>query len=245
MKVSKFQVYLIILRSLSVMLFGSLKVLWMFWTHKISRVVINELDHEWSSKVLAIVKANYQIVNPYNVSLDGERSHIIMSNHRSLYDIPLALVSLPGNIRMIAKQELFRVPIWGGALSASEYISIDRSGSRKTIKDLRFAKEKILSGIVPWIAPEGTRSRTGELGPFKKGGFKLAIDTDAIIIPMTIVGSERILPPKTIDFSVGEKVTIHIGRPIDVRNYPGKNVDQLMQDTEAAIRENLEAVKKD
>jgi len=137
-----------------------------------------------------------------------------MSNHASLYDIPIILASLPGSIRMIAKRELSYIPYFGTSLKHSEFIFIDRKNRLKAIEDLKIAKRNMLNGIVVWAAPEGTRSRNGVLGPFKKGIFKLAQEIDAIIIPVVIIGSRQLLPAKTWQFHPGQHIIVRIGAPI-------------------------------
>jgi 1-acyl-sn-glycerol-3-phosphate acyltransferase len=192
----------------------------------------------WNQKMLRIVRAKHRILDPYNFKFEPGRVHIIMSNHLSLYDIPLIFATFPGaSVRMIAKKELFRIPVFGWGIRAGECVSIDRKNHRQAIKDLALAKQKMLSGITMWIAPEGTRSRTGKMGPFKKGGFKLALDTKAIIVPVTIVGSNKVLPAGTFDFSVDETVDMHICKPIDTMNSTRKDLPKLMEDTAVAIKE--------
>ena len=92
------------------------------------------------------------------------------------------------------------------------------------------------SGIMVWIAPEGTRSRTGKMQPFKKGGFMLAFQTNAIIIPIGIRGSFNILPPKTWQFNIKEHAEVHIGTPIDVSHYKIKERAKLMEDVMHSIQ---------
>ena len=91
------------------------------------------------------------------------------------------------------------------------------------------------SGIIPWIAPEGTRTRTGEMQPFKKGGFILAIQTEATIIPMGIRGSDKILPPDTWAFHANQKVEIHIGEPVNPKDYA--NAQELMAAVEKKVKD--------
>jgi 1-acyl-sn-glycerol-3-phosphate acyltransferase len=159
-----------------------------------------------------------------------------MSNHESLYDIPLLFVALPGSMRMLTKKELFRVPIWGRGLAAGEFVSIDRSDHEQALKDLEAAREKMASGISLWIAPEGTRSRDGTLGEFKKGGIMLAIRTGATIVPVGIRGSRDILPPKTLfNVRLGCMPEVHVGNPIDARDYGVENRDVLL----ALVRDRI------
>jgi 1-acyl-sn-glycerol-3-phosphate acyltransferase len=206
--------------------------------HRGDRGYINKKVDIWNQKMLQIVRAKYKIFNPYGFKFQADRSYVVMSNHMSLYDIPLIFATFPGDsVRMIAKKELFRIPIFGWGIRAGECVSIDRKNHRQAIKDLALAKQKILSGIKMWIAPEGTRSRTGKMGVFKKGGFKIALDAKAIIVPVAIVGSDKILPPGTFDFSVDESVEMHIGKPIDTMNYTRKDLPKLMDDVASEIKE--------
>jgi 1-acyl-sn-glycerol-3-phosphate acyltransferase len=142
------------------------------------------------------------------------RPYVVMSNHQSHYDIPLLFRVFPGTIRMVAKTELFRVPVFGGAMRAAGFIEIDRSNRTRAFASLRVARERLAEGISIWIAPEGTRSRTGELQPFKKGGFVLALETGLPIVPVAIVGSRDILPPHTSAVRKGARVHIAFQPPI-------------------------------
>ncbi|EKE00933.1 MAG: 1-acyl-sn-glycerol-3-phosphate acetyltransferase [uncultured bacterium] len=203
-----------------------------------NRSYINKKVHIWNQKMLQIVRAKYKIFNPYGFEFKPDRSYVVMSNHLSLYDIPLIFATFPGaSVRMIAKKELYRIPVFGWGIRAGECVSIDRTNHRQAVKDLALAKQKILSGIKMWIAPEGTRSRTGNMGEFKKGGFKLALGAKAIIVPVAIIGSNKILPPGTFDFSVGETVEMHICKPIDTMDYSLKDLPKLMEDTASEIKE--------
>lgn len=195
----------------------------------------------WIKNMFGIVRANYKVFNPHGVEFKSDRPYVIVSNHLSHYDIPLIFATFPGaSIRMIAKKELFNMPVFGWGMRAGECISIDRDNPRQALKDLAVAKEKMLSGIKIWIAPEGGRSRTGKMGAFKRGGFKLALDAQAVIVPVAIVGSNKILPPGTFDISLDETVEMHICKPIDTLNYSLQNLPKLMKDTEAEIKEFLE-----
>lgn len=200
-----------------------------------TRQHFDKYSRNWARKILNIVKVKYKTVNPHNFSLEPNKQYIIMCNHSSLYDIPITIVALPWSIRMMAKKELFRVPIWGYAMKKSEHISIDREDRKQAVKDLEFAKEKMQSGIIIWIAPEGTRSRTGELLPFKKGAFMLALQTGATIVPIGIRGTKDILPAKTLNFKLNQTVEVHIGQPIDASQYTIRTRAKLMQ----AIEDNL------
>ncbi len=204
---------------------------------KFDRKKIDYLFHLMSTKLLQHVKLTYKIFDPYTLTFEPGRNYIVMCNHSSHYDIPLSCVAIPGSLRMLAKSELYRVPIWGQGMKAAEFLSINRNDREQAKKDLARAKEKMESGIILWVAPEGTRSRTGKLQPFKKGGFMLAYQTQAIIIPIGIRGSFNILPPKTLRFNIHEHAEVHIGKPIDIKNYKIKDRAKLMDDVRNNIAE--------
>jgi 1-acyl-sn-glycerol-3-phosphate acyltransferase len=195
----------------------------------------------WSNRLLQLVHARCVVVGDPSAALPRGRPLIVMSNHASLYDIPLLFVALPGSMRMLTKKELFRVPIWGRGLAVGEFVSVDRNDHEQAIRDLDAARDRMASGISLWIAPEGTRSRTGELGEFKKGGFVLAIQTGASILPVGIRNSRRILPPNTLfDVRLGCTAEVHVGDPVDASAYAMDRRDELLATVRDRIRELVE-----
>ncbi|MCP4600060.1 MAG: 1-acyl-sn-glycerol-3-phosphate acyltransferase [Proteobacteria bacterium] len=181
-------------------------------------------------------RLTYKVINPNKLELKPGHRYIIMSNHNSYYDIPLMCLTFNGSVRMLTKKELFRVPIWGRGLKAGEFIAIDRHNRQQAIKDLEIAKRKMEDGITLWAAPEGSRSRTAKLLPFKKGAFILSIQTGATIIPVGIRGSEKALPPSTWTFFMDQQVDIHIGQPMDVSQYEIEDRDTILREVEKQIR---------
>lgn len=198
-------------------------------TGKLSRQWINEEAYIWAKNLLNVVEAKVKVINPYNVQPKNDEATIVMCNHASHYDIPLSFYAFPQtNLRMLAKKELFRIPLMGSAMRCSEFPLIDRSNRQTAITNLNEVRTLLKSGIIMWIAPEGTRSRTGKLGPFKKGGFITAIQTGAKIIPVGIRGANNILPAKTLDFYLGAEIEIHVGQPIDASLYTMESRDELI-----------------
>jgi 1-acyl-sn-glycerol-3-phosphate acyltransferase len=147
-------------------------------------------------------------------------TYVVMSNHQSVYDIPVIYLSLPElSIRMVAKAGLFKIPIWGQALKTAGFVELDRANRVKAIKALNAARATMESGISIWIAPEGTRTRNGQLLPFKQGGFHLALETGARILPVTISGTRHVLPADTYEVRRGAEVTVTVHPPIDPAPY--------------------------
>src|SRR5262245_3127901 len=157
--------------------------------------------------------------------LDPDRQYGFMVNHQSNVDIPVLVRSFPRfQLRWVAKKELLWVPFFGWAMWASKHIAVDRSNPSHALKSLQRAKARIAAGISVVVFPEGTRSRDGKLLPFKKGGFLLAAQSGAAIVPVTINGSGALLPagawrlqPGLIDVIVGEAVLVEGYRPGNLR----------------------------
>lgn len=203
-----------------------------------TRPWVDKTIHGWVDQLLSKVRVKYKVVNPNNTQPEPGRATIIMCNHSSAYDIPLGFKSFPNHsIRMLAKKELSRVPIFGKGMAAAEFPFIDRKNRYQAIKDLEYAKQLMESGILIWIAPEGTRSKTGKLAPFKKGAFITAIQSNATIIPIGIRGAFAIMPAHSLRINLDQNAEIHVGAAIDASQFTLENKDQLIAQTHHAIKE--------
>src|SRR6187549_2686782 len=167
----------------------------------------------------------------------GASAFVVMSNHQSLYDIPVLYQTLPLRVRMVAKAELFRIPIWAQAMRVAGFVELDRSARERAIESLERAKEAVARGTSIWIAPEGTRSRDGSLGPFKLGGFHLAAGAGAKILPVTVAGTRSILPARGARVVAGAIVRVTVHPPIDPAEYGNDVNDALVQ----AVRNSIES----
>jgi 1-acyl-sn-glycerol-3-phosphate acyltransferase len=166
------------------------------------------------------------------------RAYVYMSNHQSHMDIPMLYATLPSpTIRMLGKKELFKIPVWGHALRAAEFIEVDRSNHVRALQSIERAAELIRDGVSIYLAPEGTRSRTGKIGKLKKGGFHLAKETGTPIVPVAIRGTIDILPRGTRAMQTGKRVELTIGAPIAVE---GREISDLMREVEAFLKARVE-----
>lgn len=203
-----------------------------------TRPWVDKTIHHWVDKLLKEVRVQYSVINPHNTQPEVGKAIILMCNHSSAYDIPLGFKAFPNHsIRMLAKKELSRIPLFGKGMSAAEFPFIDRKNRYQAIKDLAYAQELMQSGIIIWVAPEGTRSKDGKLAKFKKGAFITAIQANAIIIPIGIRGAFNILPARSFSVNLDQKAEIHVGKPIDASEYTVENKDALINRTYAAIQE--------
>ena len=202
-------------------------------THKVVRI--------WAKYILAI--SNIRVTVKGLSNLKPDRSYIYMPNHMSNFDIPVLQAYLPVQFRWLAKAELYKIPIFGYAMKRAGYISIDRSDRKSAIESLNRAAKIIRNGVSVVIFPEGTRSRTHHIQPFKKGGFFLAVDSGVPIIPIIIHGTEQIMPKKQILIKPGN-VTLEISKPIDSSDYNRKTKDDLMEKVRDIILISYEKNKK-
>lgn len=173
--------------------------------------------------------------------LDGKGPYIFMSNHQGSYDIFALLAHLPFQFKWLAKKELFSIPFFGWTMAAAGYISIDREGTRETVKALNEAAEKIREGMSVVIFPEGSRSPDGSIQPFKKGGFTLAIKSGVPIVPIAITGSRDIMPKDKLTAASGE-IRIRMSPPIEIKNYSLKDRKSLMEMVSKTISKNFKLI---
>ena len=189
----------------------------------------------WSKRLLAQAQVSLETQGVDHAS--GAGAFVVMSNHQSLYDIPALYQSLPLRLRMVAKAELFRIPIWAQAMRVAGFVELDRSARERAIESLERAKAALAQGTSIWIAPEGTRSRDGSLGPFKLGGFHLAAGAGAKILPVTVSGTRSILPARGARVVAGAIVRVTVHPPIDPALYGNELNDALVQ----AVRSSIES----
>jgi 1-acyl-sn-glycerol-3-phosphate acyltransferase len=191
----------------------------------------------WSKRLLEQAKVSLETHGSEHAR--GATAFVVMSNHQSLYDIPALFQTLPLRLRMVAKAELFRIPIWAQAMRVAGFVELDRSARERAIESLDRAKTALARGTSIWIAPEGTRSRDGALGAFKLGGFHLAAGAGARILPVTVAGTRSILPAKGARVVPGAIVRVTVHPAIDPAAYGGDVNDSLVQAVRSSIASAL------
>ncbi|HMF40631.1 MAG TPA: lysophospholipid acyltransferase family protein [Polyangia bacterium] len=186
----------------------------------------------WSRVILGVpgVKLNVTM----RARLEPGRPYIFMPNHASMVDIWAVFVAIPASFRFIAKKQLSRIPLFGWAMAAGRFIFIDRQNALAARRSMDEAARRIRSGQSVVIFPEGTRTRTGRLGPFKKGGFHLAIDSGVAIVPVAIRGSHAVMPPGSPLIRAGT-VTIEVDDPIPTDGLDTTERDALIQKVRGRI----------
>ena len=163
---------------------------------------------------------------------DPSGTYIYMCNHISNLDPPIVVPLIPKRTSVLVKKELFRIPILSRAMLMASFVPVDRRNREAAIASIEAATAVIKEGVNITIFPEGTRSPDGRLLPFKKGPFHLAFETGAPIIPMTIVGTEKLMSKGSIKIRKG-KVTLIFQAPILPSQYPDR--EELMR----VVREQI------
>lgn len=192
------------------------------------------LDSYWR-RIFTSGNAEFAVEGRHH--FQGHTSTVVMTNHGSLIDIPAIMGAVPGSrVRMVFKEELRRVPVWGQACVASGFIPIDRKNRTKAIAQLEKAKEVLQKGVHVWVSPEGTRSRShNDLLPFKKGGFHTALALGVPIMPGWIEGASDILPPDQFIVRYDGTITVRFGPVIETKGKTAADIEDLMRQVRESI----------
>jgi 1-acyl-sn-glycerol-3-phosphate acyltransferase len=171
--------------------------------------------------------------------VDAGRSHVVVANHQSQLDILVIYGWLDMDFRWVMKQELRRVPVLGVACERLGHVFINRSDRSAAIAAIKKAGERITEGTSIFFFPEGTRSRDGNLQPFKKGAFRMAAELQMPILPVSIVGTYSISPPGTLRHRPGHaRLVIH--KPVETVGCGLEQVPELMRQVRETIESELD-----
>ncbi|MDW8464783.1 MAG: lysophospholipid acyltransferase family protein [Chloroherpetonaceae bacterium] len=173
------------------------------------------------------------VIGKENVNPNGV--YVVVSNHASYFDIPALLLGLPiKKVRIVAKESLGKIPFFGWSMAMGDFILIKRGANRDALKSLYKAIEKIRQGKSVIIFADGTRSFDGRIQPFKRGAFLVAEKSGVPILPVTILGSYKIMRRGTALISPGS-ITLVIDRAIPVES---KSADELLTESFRVISAN-------
>ena len=166
---------------------------------------------------------------------DNQGTYIYMCNHVSNIDPPIVIPAIPKRTSVLVKKEVFRFPVLATAMRMGSLVPVDRTDRDSAINSLKKAQEVLASGVNMTVFPEGTRSISGDLLPFKKGPFYMALESGVSVIPMTILGTRAIWPKGKFAITPGT-ATVVFHPPIDPKQYPDR--EALV----AAVRQSIASV---
>ncbi len=190
----------------------------------------------WCRLIAWTIFSNIHVHGTEN--LEADKAYVYMANHSSLIDTPALFAYLPYQFRIMAKKHLFYVPFMGWHLWTAGNFAIDQSDARKTAKSLKRVIEGIRGGKSLAVFPEGTRSPDGRLQEFKQGTFKIAMRAGVPIVPISIIGTSKLLPKGSLAPRPG-RVDVIIGKPIETTLYSEKQLPELIAAIYNAINEPL------
>ena len=185
----------------------------------------------WSRSVLWFLLIPIKVTGQENV--DPKQSYVFVANHQSFLDVFAVYGWLPNNFKWLMKKEIRKVPFVGTACAVAGHIFVDRSNPRAALQSMDHIKKELVDGISTVIFPEGTRTKTGEMGRFKQGAFKIAMDMGLPIVPLSLGGFFKAMPSGQAFANPRSRVSLHIGKPIDISQF--NDINEAM----AAVREKV------
>lgn len=179
-------------------------------------------------------------LNPmWDFRVHGELPHyvpgktVVVANHVSNSD-PFLISHIPWEMKWLGKAELFKVPVFGWSMRLAGDVPVERGTGDSIRKAMQRCKAHLERGMPVMIFPEGTRSKTGELLPFKDGAFRLAIETGADVLPMAVAGTRDALPKHSWKFGFARGL-VAVGTPISTAGMTLDDVPRLKEEARAQI----------
>ncbi|MEO8380894.1 MAG: lysophospholipid acyltransferase family protein, partial [Acidobacteriota bacterium] len=168
--------------------------------------------------------------------IDPDKRYILVANHYSYLDIPCIFAAIPQPIRFMAKISLFKIPVFGWAISRAGFIPIDRKNRRTAVKSFDMAAARIRKGNTIVIFPEEGRTRTREMRPFQRGAFLLALKSEKTIVPMALDSTFDIWPAGDFWRIRPGRVTLRIGTPIETAGLTVRDKERLLNEARDQVQ---------
>lgn len=198
------------------------------------RRYINRVASDWAKGLIKITSSSFEVIGLENIPKN--QTVLFASNHQGNFDIPILLAYIPFPISFVAKKELIKLPIVSTWMKLMECVFIDRKDLRQSLRAISEAIEILKSGQSMIIFPEGTRSKSMQMEPFKPGSLKLASRASVPVVPTTIVGSYKMFEANNNKIKPA-KVKIIFSPPVETGDME-KSTD-LTGMVQEVIKENL------
>lgn len=196
----------------------------------------------WARFLIFVSGARVKVSGTVNIPKEG--GVIFASNHQGALDILIHLAYLPRYFRFVAKSGLFKIPLFGWYMSLAGYVPIEREVSSSAHRTIGSVADVLRKGDCVLIFPEGTRSKTGELGPFKRGSLMAAFSSGAAVIPVAISGSYKMMPKKSYLINI-VPVSVKFGPEISFNKYLGvKPTKEDYEQKLSQLRDDIQGLLK-
>jgi 1-acyl-sn-glycerol-3-phosphate acyltransferase len=166
------------------------------------------------------------------------KAYLFLANHQSNCDAPALLLAIPRNVRFIVKEELNKVPVLNTCMRLGGFVYIDRTDRSSAVSGMNQAVAQMRRGDSFLVFPEGTRTRTGRMGRFKKGPFMMALQAEVPIVPITILGSFEVMRPTQFRLIPGT-ITVTFHPEIETRGLGLSSRESLLEETRKRISSAL------
>jgi 1-acyl-sn-glycerol-3-phosphate acyltransferase len=163
---------------------------------------------------------------------------VFVANHASNVDPPVIVAAIPRRVAVLAKKQVFRIPIFAAALRAADFIPVDRAVPEAAAAAVDQAVGRLRAGVSYLVFPEGSRSVDGRLRAFKKGSFVMAIEAGAAVVPVSIAGTQRTMKKGEHFIRPGE-VVVRFGPAVDAAEYSMERRAELLARVRAEVAAGL------
>lgn len=170
--------------------------------------------------------------------IDPKQTYVVIANHSSLADI-VCLYLLGMQFKWLAKKSLFRIPFLGWSMGAMGYIPLERGRHGSIRISYQKCLDRLKKGVSVLIFPEGTRSRTGEMGRFKSGAFRLAIQSGRPLLPVVVAGTKQVISKGQAGFGNPGLTQIKVLDPVETKNLTLKDEEELRRRVEGLMRKEI------
>lgn len=193
-----------------------------------TRWKIHQNSIRWARLIIAW-SSIWKMVVTGREHLQKGKHYIIVANHQSLLDILAVCAAISINFKFLAKRELFQIPFMGWAMTAADYIPVDRASHKSGREAMHRITRVLKKGISVLLFPEGTRSADGKIHAFKMGAFKLARDNHVEILPIVIDGTGQALPKKSWLVKKKSVFIVSIGKPVSLEKFTDKSIEEAKE----------------
>lgn len=213
-------------------------ILTVIFVHWKNSEFVHKFQQLWSRLFFWLFFTNIKVTGTENIQ--PGQSYVFVCNHVSMFDVWAIYGWLPVVFKWIMKASLRKVPFIGMGCRAAGHIFIERGATKQALRCLEEAKQNLRGGVSVVIFPEGTRSANGEVGPFKRGAFQIAFDLGLPVVPMTLNGMSDVLPKGKYLVNPGQRVSLIIGKPVDLSVYADDQHQQAIADVREMVIAGLE-----